>query len=651
MNEMNALEMVASGKPAQPPGLGVWLASLGDALETEKEGLCPDGIELSPIAVVGSGRSPTLRVFGELDRALPAYAQNALCAVIFDGLLYNQAELRNHFKGSLLHTANEAELVLQAYLRWGEDALPKIRGLFALVIWDGQQERLLCVRDRLGNHPLFYADTGRAWLISTSLEVLAHHPRVSAGINRVVVVEHLLNRLHKAEETLFTHIKRIPPGHVMRVSNGSHQMYRYWDPAPPGAQVNWLREDELELFDDLFTQTVKRYLELGPAAIYLSGGLDSVSVAAAALDSDCRVGQPPPWALSLVFPHPEANEEVVQKSVAQQLGLPQLLVPFEEAIGSQGLLLADLEMSARLPMPLLNPWLPAYRYLGLAGKNRGCQVILTGGGGDEWLGVSPYLVADLMLALDVVGLYRFWRTNRRSYRLPLLPASRFLLWTCGVRPLLYNSIVFSGLRRVVPKLLRDWRRQRQRTRLTPAWIAPGTALWREIDERVEQTTQRPQFPKEGFYLHELRPAIEHPVMSWELEEMFENGRQMGLRVFQPYWDAEMVELLCRTPPHLLNKGGRSKGLVRQSLERRFPHLGFERQKKVSALNFFTSSVLKESTCAWQMMGGAPTLAELGVVDAKILSANIEQILANNQTRQAHRIWDILVLEAWLRTRL
>src|SRR5437016_3359982 len=136
-------------------------------------------------------------------------------------------------------------------------------------------------------------------------------------------------------------------------------------------------------------------------------------------------------------------------------------------------------MSACLPMPLLNPWLPAYRYLGLAGKDQGCQVILTGGGGDEWLGVTPYLAADLMLALDFVGLYRLWRTNRRSYRLPLLSALRFLLWTCGVRPLLYNSMVFSGLRRVVPKPVRDLRRQRWRTRLMPAWIAPGTALRRE----------------------------------------------------------------------------------------------------------------------------------------------------------------------------
>src|SRR5262249_41362280 len=160
MNKTNSLATVTSGKSQQPPGLGVWLASLSDGLEMEMEGLRPGGTELSPLAVIGSGRSPRLRLFGELDRASPAYAQNASCAVIFDGLLYNQAELSNHLKGSFLPTANDAELVLQAYLRWGEDALPKIRGLFALVIWDGRQNLLLCVRDRLGNHPLFYADTG-----------------------------------------------------------------------------------------------------------------------------------------------------------------------------------------------------------------------------------------------------------------------------------------------------------------------------------------------------------------------------------------------------------------------------------------------------------------------------------------------------------
>ena len=156
---------------------------------------------------------------------------------------------------------------------------------------------------------------------------------------------------------------------------------------------------------------------LGPAAIYLSGGLDSVSVAAVAAQISQRKGLPPPWALSLGFPA-ECNEEEIQRGVAKNLGLPQVFMTLGDAVGQDGLLLAALKMNGQCSMPLLNPWYPAYHRLGLEGKQRGCKVILTGGGGDEWLGVSPFLAADLMRSLDVVGLYRLWSTMQSSYPLP-----------------------------------------------------------------------------------------------------------------------------------------------------------------------------------------------------------------------------------------
>ena len=110
-------------------------------------------------------------------------------------------------------------------------------------------------------------------------------------------------------------------------------------------------------------------------------------------------------------------------------------------------------------------------------------------------------------------------------------------------------------------------------------------------------------------------------------------------------------MLYRIPPHLLNKGGRSKGLVRQSVARRFPQLGFERQKKVIATNFFNSTMLQDGKKAWQVLGGTPALAELGIVDGERLGSTMEDILAGNQLRQAYRIWDVLNLESWLRPRL
>ena len=137
----------------------------------------------------------------------------------------------------------------------------------------------------------------------------------------------------------------------------------------------------------------------------------------------------------------------------------------------------------------------------------------------------------------------------------------------------------------------------------------------------------------------------------EMEEIFESGTRMGLRILMPYWDADLLEMLYRIPPHLLNREGRSKGLVRQSLAHRFPQLGFERQKKVAFANVFQSMMLQDGKKAWQAMGGTPALAELGVVDPERLDSTIEGILAGNQLRQAYRIWDVLKLESWIRPRL
>src|SRR4030095_13739149 len=113
------------------------------------------------------------------------------------------------------------------------------------------------------------------------------------------------------------------------------------------------------------------------------------------------------------FPDPLSNEEVVQRGVAAQLGLPQVVKPFFEATGTEGLLGPALTLSSSLSCPLMNTWLPAYYQLALEGKKRGCQAILTGGGGDEWLGLSPLLAADLLRGFYFPRLFKFLRRIAR----------------------------------------------------------------------------------------------------------------------------------------------------------------------------------------------------------------------------------------------
>jgi hypothetical protein len=95
--------------------------------------------------------------------------------------------------------------------------------------------------------------------------------------------------------------------------------------------------------------------------------------------------------------------------------------------------------------------------------------------------------------------------------------------------------------------------------------------------------------------------------------------------------------------------GRSKGLVRGSVARRFPALGFDRQRKVEATSFYASLIYKDAARLWKQFGGARTLGELGIIDEQVLNPLIERLLTGRQEgANAHRVWSILNLESWAR---
>ena len=102
----------------------------------------------------------------------PVLAEAENCRILFDGNLYNRSELQTQFTGCLPVDHNDADLVMQAYFCWGEEALHRVKGIFALLIQDNAIDLLLCARDPFGMHPLFYADTQHALLLSPSIDSL-----------------------------------------------------------------------------------------------------------------------------------------------------------------------------------------------------------------------------------------------------------------------------------------------------------------------------------------------------------------------------------------------------------------------------------------------------------------------------------------------
>jgi asparagine synthase (glutamine-hydrolysing) len=655
-------------EPAERQGWATeWLAGYGAGDVSGADGFEP--VMRGELATEAGGfsgaRQRRLSLRAAPGSAWPSSAESGGCRVIYDGVLYNHSELSHELGSSAGPQSTDAQLILAAYLRWGENLVHRIKGIFALIIWDSGQDLLLCARDAFGFHPLFFAETRRGLLLSTSVKALSDHPDVTQAINRAAVADRLWHRMSSnqesfLEETFLANVFRVRPGHVMRVGRGGRRSYRYWDPAPPGQPIRWVTEEELEGFEGLLAQAVERCMGPGRPGIFLSGGLDSVCVASVAADLTRESGRAVPLTLSLGFPDPECNEEQVQRGVAQALGLPQVLMPFNDAVSPEGLLLRAIELSREYPLPLQHVWWPAYEPLALEGKRHGCTTILTGGGGDEWLTVGRGFGIDLLRAGDLRSLLRLWRYEYRTGG--SLPRVLRKFWQHSARPLLEHAWATSGLRRasvglavqVAPQRM-EARRQARRLscieRTLPSFLAPDQALRHELFERAYQDMATTPPLHESFYMRDAHEYLEHPFLTWTREEYFELGRRVGMPIREPFWDADLADFLYRLPPFDLLKDGASKGIVRERLARRFPQLGFAGQKKVWAGSFYGSLNLREGVRAWEALGGTPALAHAGIVDSKLVGSLIQQILGSGQSEDAYRVLELLALEAWVRPRL
>ena len=579
-----------------------------------------------------------LRVSAGAGDAAITSADDGRLTVWFAGLLTNARELG----GS--DPADAAELVRRGFSRSGFAVVPRLRGPFAVLVHERETNRFWAARDHIGQQPLYVARTASGWLFSGSPVVLDRLPGVRSGPDPVALGEYLCSWYPSVAATGFRGVERVAPATVIRVENGHESRERYWDPAREDEPIAWLTADDLERFDEVFRRAVVRCsASAARPAVFLSGGVDSIAVATAATDERRARSETLPHALSLAFPEGAANEETVQAAVARSLGLDQVIAPFASTVAPDGLLARALALGADWPVPMWNVWAPAYEHLARAGVDCGCDTILTGRGGDEWLTITPYLTADLVRGGDFAGVARLLGIRRRSQNLRGVRSHARLLWLTAARPL-----ASAALDALAP---RWWHAQRRRRLLAerPWWVAPDPQVRAAMDQRVEDWIT-PARPAQGFYVREMRTALLHPAVTQDLEETQEFGRRLGLRVLHPFWDVDLVELLYRTPPQLLMGDGRSKWLLRRRLAERLPGLGLERRGKVSAAGVFRNLVQKEATLAWERLGGARALGALGVVSSSGVQSAMPAMLAAGPTQRTGRIWELLTLETWVRQR-
>ncbi len=498
-------------------------------------------------------------------------------AVLFDGYLFDRRTLATEL-GLRAEAVNDSALIAAAYERWGAAIFDRLDGCYLIAVWDAAADRLLLGHDALGRHPVFYAiDRGTVWF-GPNLLGLASGSGLARTPNRLSLALAFLLYWPEAGQTFFDRIRRVRPGHYLDVRGAGLQVseQKFWDPLP-AEDESWIPDSQVhDAFEPALAQAVARCMDLGAQGIMLSGGVDSVTVAALAARYGTGRGQAPLVAVSGQTGGPLSSEERMQSAVSVALGMPHLVSTTPEWRDGRDDVSLSLEEVRELPAPDHTWWVGTYtRFYRRTAAER-LHLLLTGAGGDNWLGVADAHAADLLRRGHVVQLARFIKATACTGGASWSVAARRLLWVSGVRP--HLDSLWS---RLAPAHKQQYHRRTWMERL-PAWVCPDAALREELVDRLiarrtPSLTSSGRAPR-SHYLHGLR-SLDNPYLHHENETAYHIEMACGLRLLSPYHDRQLVSFFNRISPRALVHGGRYKGLLRPIVARHLPNLGLENQRK------------------------------------------------------------------------
>ena len=302
-------------------------------------------------------------------------------------------------------------LLAYGYARRGEDVTQGLGGEYACALWDPGARLLLAARDGLGLRPLFLADGGRTLVVSNTLSAAVAHPDVPDATDAAALAGFLEHGRLPAGRTPYTAVRRVPEGHTLRAQRGAAVRLRQHWVFPERAPAPRRRDDDVrEGYRDVLARAVRDRVRGAPAAILLSGGIDSTTIAASA-----RAVSPPGTlhAVTAVYDRAARGLELpYARAAAERLRIPLTVVP-----GDQHEALEALDHGAPTPEPIDEPALADWRALMAAAAAHG-DVILYGEDGDALFdrpGWSELRRGASASALAIQVLRHVLRTGRVPY--------------------------------------------------------------------------------------------------------------------------------------------------------------------------------------------------------------------------------------------
>ena len=325
----------------------------------------------------------------------PIANEDGTVVVVQNGEIYNYRELARELvrTGHRFRTHSDTEVLVHAYEEWGLKFAERLRGMFAVAVWDIPEQRLVLARDRYGIKPLYYRSDRGELEFASELRAL---PRGEIDLDALEA--YLTFNSVPAPFSIFRDVRKLPPGHML-VWDGQVRLHRYARPAPT---METREDDEAELVEELrarLRDSVRAHLVSDvPVGVLLSGGVDSCTLAALAAEE----ADQPLRTFSIGFEERSFDELGDARLVAERYGtVHRELVVRPDAT----LLLPALAEAFDEPFADSSA-LPTYLVSQLAAED--VKVALSGEGGDELFGGYYTYVADL-LAQRAGGLARLAR--------------------------------------------------------------------------------------------------------------------------------------------------------------------------------------------------------------------------------------------------
>jgi asparagine synthase (glutamine-hydrolysing) len=210
----------------------------------------------------------------------PILENGGECGIVFNGEIYNHLELRKELEelGHKFTSHSDTETVLRAFLQWDMDCFARLRGMFAIAVWNVLQKRIVLARDRMGIKPLYIAERGEDLYFGSELKAILAHPEIERTLSREGLDCYLSLNYIPCPWTLIDGIRKVPPGTWMEWRNGQIRTHSYWD-LPYGDTHEISLEDAKERLNTLLTGSIREHLLSDvPLGVWLSGGIDSTSI-------------------------------------------------------------------------------------------------------------------------------------------------------------------------------------------------------------------------------------------------------------------------------------------------------------------------------------------------------------------------------------